>query len=216
MQAEKGLSLLWLALLNNGYWKLLSLVIAVLIYFTIRADISHVRVITIPVETEFDSGAGGAAIETVEPLSLQVTVRGSYSEVSQLVASTVRCIVRPKQKKNTPVDTVEIKLGHSNLRGVSSVRVAKIEPSIVVVKFDVPMSLRLAVAPPALAALAAILREARRSGRAATRRQIEAPTPAGARTLGYTVSILGEGGAAALFFADITDALAEERRAAEA
>ena len=74
----------------------------------------------------------------------------------------------------------------------------------------------LATAPPALAALVAILREARRSGRAATRRQIEVPTPAGARTLGYTVSILGEGGAAALFFADITDALAGERRAAEA
>ena len=74
----------------------------------------------------------------------------------------------------------------------------------------------LATAPPALAALAAILLEARRSGRAAARRQIEVPTPAGARTLGYTVSILGEGGAAALFFADLTDALAEERRAAEA
>ena len=74
----------------------------------------------------------------------------------------------------------------------------------------------LAAAPPALAALAAILLEARRSGRAAARRQIEVPTPAGARTLGYTVSILGEGGDAALFFADLTDALAEERRAAEA
>jgi signal transduction histidine kinase len=74
----------------------------------------------------------------------------------------------------------------------------------------------LASAPPALAALAAILREARRSGSAAERRQVEVLTPAGARTLGYTVSILGEGGAAALFFADITDALAEERRAAEA
>lgn len=74
----------------------------------------------------------------------------------------------------------------------------------------------LTAAPPALAALAAILRDARRSGRAATRRQIEVPTPAGERTLGYTVSILGEGGAAALFFADLTDALAEERRAAEA
>ena len=57
----------------------------------------------------------------------------------------------------------------------------------------------LAAAPPALAALAAILREARRSGRAATRRQIEVPTPAGERTLGYTVSMLGEGGAAAVF-----------------
>ena len=74
----------------------------------------------------------------------------------------------------------------------------------------------LAAAPPAVAALAAILREARRSGRAAARLQIEVPTAAGRRTLDYTVSILGEGGAAALFFADITDALAEERRAAEA
>jgi PAS domain S-box-containing protein len=74
----------------------------------------------------------------------------------------------------------------------------------------------LSVEPPALAALAAILREALRSGRAAARRQVEVPTPAGARTLGYTVSILGDRGAAAIFFADITAALAEERRAAEA
>ena len=38
----------------------------------------------------------------------------------------------------------------------------------------------------------------------------------GERTLGYSVSILGGGGAAALFFTDLTDALADERRAAEA
>ena len=150
MQTERWLSILRIAFVNNGYWKLLSLVIAVLIYFTIRSDISHVRVITVPVETEFESGAGGAAIESVEPRSLQVTLRGSYSEVSQLVASTVRCVVRPKQKKNTPVDTVEVKVLNSNLRGVRGVRVAKIEPSVVTVKFDVPMSLRLAVAPPAV------------------------------------------------------------------
>lgn len=70
--------------------------------------------------------------------------------------------------------------------------------------------------PPALATLAGVLREARRSGMTAARRQVVVPTAAGERTLGYTVSILGEGGAAALFFADLTDALAEERRAAEA
>jgi len=74
----------------------------------------------------------------------------------------------------------------------------------------------LSGAPPALAALAGILSEARRSGRAATRRQVEVSTPAGERTLGYTLSVLGGGGAAALFFADLTDAVAEERRAAEA
>ncbi len=71
-------------------------------------------------------------------------------------------------------------------------------------------------AEPALAALAAVLLEARHTGRAATRRQMDVETPVGTRTLGYTVSLLGGGGATALFFADLTDALAEERRAAEA
>jgi signal transduction histidine kinase/CheY-like chemotaxis protein len=74
----------------------------------------------------------------------------------------------------------------------------------------------LSAAPESLAVLAGILDEARRSGRAATRRQVEVRTPDGERTLGYTLSVLGDGGAAALFFADLTDAVAEERRAAEA
>jgi len=140
-----------LIFLNNGCWKLLSLVIAVLVYFTIRADISHVRVVSVPVETGGDAaGSGGAAIWSIEPRSVQVTFRGSYSDVSQLAVSTLRCVVRPKQKKNTPLDTVSVKVGYSDLRGVQGVRVAKIEPSIVVVKFDVPISLRLAVAPPML------------------------------------------------------------------
>ena len=38
----------------------------------------------------------------------------------------------------------------------------------------------------------------------------------GVHTLGYTASALGGRGAAALFFADLTDAIAEERRVAEA
>jgi len=74
----------------------------------------------------------------------------------------------------------------------------------------------LAAGPPALAALIGVLMEARRTGEAATRRQVTVDTPGGARTLGYTVSLLGGGGATALFFADLTDALAEERRTAEA
>jgi len=69
---------------------------------------------------------------------------------------------------------------------------------------------------PALATVAAVLLEARRSRQTAARRQVVVRTRDGERTLGYTVSILGDGGAAALFFADITHALAEERQAAEA
>ena len=70
--------------------------------------------------------------------------------------------------------------------------------------------------PPALAALVDVLGEARRSGAEAVRRQVVVTVDGGEQTLGYTVSILGDGGAAAVFFADITDALAEERRRAEA
>jgi hypothetical protein len=150
MFANRVLLVLRVVFLNNGYWKLLSLVIAVLIYFSIRADISHVRVVSVPVETDIETGTDGAAIWSIEPRSVQVTLRGSYSDVSQLAASSLRCEVRPKQKKNMPLDTISIKVSHSNLRGVAGVRVAKIEPSTVVVKFDVPISLLLAVAPPAL------------------------------------------------------------------
>jgi PAS domain S-box-containing protein len=73
----------------------------------------------------------------------------------------------------------------------------------------------LGAAPPALAALVHVLQDARRSGKHATRREVRAQTDKGERVLGYTLSILGDG-ALALFFADITDHLAEERRASEA
>ena len=149
MQASRALSFLRIMFVNNGYWKLLSLVISVLIYFSIRSDISHMRVVSVPVETDIETGTDGAAIWSIEPRSVQVTLRGSYSEVSQLAASsTLRCVVRPKQKKNMPLDTVSVKVGQTSLRGVEGVRVAKIEPSVVVIKFDVPMSLQLAVAQP--------------------------------------------------------------------
>ncbi len=74
----------------------------------------------------------------------------------------------------------------------------------------------LAGAEPALAALVGVLRETRRTGVAQARHQVAVLTPDGERTLGYTASLLGGSGATALFFTDLTDALAQERRAAEA
>ena len=71
-------------------------------------------------------------------------------------------------------------------------------------------------AEPGIAALAGILLETRRTGVARARHQVHVTTPDGVRTLGYTASLLGGSGATALFFTDLTDAIAEERRAAEA
>lgn len=64
--------------------------------------------------------------------------------------------------------------------------------------------------------LAGVLRDARRTGQAEARRELTVETDRGKRTIGYTVSILGDQGSVAIFFADITDALAEQHRAAEA
>ncbi len=70
-------------------------------------------------------------------------------------------------------------------------------------------------APEPLAAMAHVLREARRTSSAASRREVAVATPQGERILGYTVSVLGDEGATAIFFTDLTEARAEERRAAE-
>ncbi len=148
MPTESVLSILRIVFLKNGYWKLLSLVIAVLIHFAIRSEISYLKVVTIPVETDFDASTMGVAIESVEPRSVQITMRGSYSEVNKLDSSKMSCVVRPKQKKNSLLDSVLVKITSSNLMGVRGVRVVKIEPNKVEVKFDVPMFLQLAVAPP--------------------------------------------------------------------
>jgi len=148
MRTDRWASLLRLLVVNNGYWKLFSLVLSVLIYFGIRADISHLKTVAVPVEVEFDPVAGGAAIESVEPRSVQVTLRGSYEDVNQLATSSLRCVVRPRQKKSGLRDVVEVKIGASNLRGVRGARVAKVEPTMAVVRFDIPMSLELAVSPP--------------------------------------------------------------------
>ncbi|HRR34449.1 MAG TPA: hypothetical protein P5026_10140 [Kiritimatiellia bacterium] len=150
MTREQGLAMIKILFVKNGYWKLLSLIIAVLIHFSIRSEISHLRVVTIPVEADFDSASMGAAIESVEPRAVQITLRGSYSEVNKLDSAQMSCVVKPKQKTSSLLDTVAVKIRSSNLRGVRGVRVVAIDPNVAVVKFDVPMSLKVAVAPPVI------------------------------------------------------------------
>jgi two-component system sensor histidine kinase PilS (NtrC family) len=60
-----------------------------------------------------------------------------------------------------------------------------------------------------------LLGEAQQSGKEATRHQIVVPIAGAERTLGYSLSSLGGSRALALFFTDLTDTLAEERRVAE-
>ncbi len=73
----------------------------------------------------------------------------------------------------------------------------------------------LATSDEPMSSVAAALAEARESKRSRSRLQLEVQTPRGRRTLGYSLSVLGDSAAVAMVFTDLTDTLARERRAAE-
>lgn len=148
MQISRVKTILHMLFLNNRYWKLLALVLAVLIYFTISSDISHMRVVSVPVEVINDSDAADAAVWSVEPRSVKVSIRGSYADTSGLSGVGLKCIVRARQKSSGVMDTVRIKLKSKYIQGTGGARVVKIDPPYIDVKFDVPASLTLAVDPP--------------------------------------------------------------------
>ena len=148
MQLNKYKAIFHLLFLNNGYWKLLALIIAVLVYFTIRSDISHMRVISVPVELTSDSADDDAAVWSIEPRSVKVSIRGSYVETSEIADSTIKCVIRAKQKSSSIMDAVRIKVRAKHIQGIRDARVVKIDPAYIDVKFDVPASFQLAVAPP--------------------------------------------------------------------
>ena len=150
MHLDKYRTVLHLLFLNNGYWKLFALVIAILVYFSIRSDISHVKVISVPIDVTNDSSAGDAAIWSVEPRSVKVKIRGSYNEISQLDDAAIKCVIRARQKSASILDTVRIKVRSKHIQGVRDARIIKIEPASIDVKFDIPDSVTLEVAPPAI------------------------------------------------------------------
>jgi len=150
MHLSKFKTIMHLLFLNNGYWKLLALVIAVLVYFTIRSDISHMREVSVPVEISKDSAAGDVAVWSVEPRSVKVSIRGSYNETSEIAGSALKCVVRATQKSSKIMDMVRVKIKPKHIQGVRDARVVKIDPAYIEVKFDVPLSRTIDVAPPVL------------------------------------------------------------------
>ncbi|MBO4287496.1 MAG: hypothetical protein J5985_04950 [Kiritimatiellae bacterium] len=140
--------------LNNARWKLVSLLLASLVYFSIRAGVSDVRTITVPVEIDEEvkqsNAKNSAAIASYDPPSVQVTVRGSFNDVQQAAQNNPLCILRPRLRVSNPTeDTLWLDIGRSNLRGLSrSLRILKIEPHVAKVEFALSQSKQFAIATP--------------------------------------------------------------------
>lgn len=124
----------------------LSLIAAVVIFYTVRENISYTETIALPVVVEREPGL---AVMSVRPPTVRVTFRGSISDVRQLVHRDMQVSVRtPRNGTSGGTTPVELKAG--NVRGGRGGRVIAIEPQVVHVNFDHQGEMEFPVQPPAI------------------------------------------------------------------
>ncbi|MEI6644899.1 MAG: hypothetical protein WCP12_02540 [bacterium] len=136
MQTINVRSLLWLLFLRDWPWKLLSLAIALMIYFSVRSQISNLKTLAVPV-----MGDGGYVVASDKPLTVHVTLRGSETELSQLYTPAIYVAVAPHEKlgaakETNKIETIQLK--SSAIRQIGRLRVVRIDPSFVNVQFERP------------------------------------------------------------------------------
>jgi hypothetical protein len=136
MQAISIRSLLWLLFVRDWPWKILSFAIALMVYFSLRSEISNMRTIAVPIMGD------GYVITSVKPKSAYVTLRGTKAELDQLYTPNVLFLVKPSitaKEMKEPVYQEIIRLSSSHVKQIGRLRVARIEPSFVNVQFERPI-----------------------------------------------------------------------------
>ena len=72
---------MWRVLLADWRWVVVSLVAAVIVFYTVRGKISHTATLVVPVEIEQNHGP---AVLVSEPFAVHVTFRGAALDLQQL------------------------------------------------------------------------------------------------------------------------------------
>ena len=133
-----------LGILTDWRWKLMALVLAVAVFYTVRSKISHVTTIAVPVEME---KVPGLAVLKAEPFSVRVTFRGTYMDLQALSGHELRVVLRPRSADSGESEMVPVR-GRDIIGRPDGVRVVGVEPDRVRLTFDRQISLSLPVAPP--------------------------------------------------------------------
>jgi len=131
-------------LLTDVRWKIAALVVAVLVFYTVRSRISDTVTLSVPVEVEKESDL---AVLKAEPFSVRVTFRGAYADLQQLGLRELRVQLHPKASASGGSELVRVRAG--DVRGrPTGARVVGIEPEAVMLTFDRQDQMLLPVAPP--------------------------------------------------------------------
>lgn len=133
-------------LLTDIRWKAAALVVAAIVFYTVRSRISDTVTLSVPVEAEKEPGL---AVLKAEPFSVRVTFRGAYLDLQQLGLHELRVLLRPGANASGGTERVRIRSGDVR-GGPGGARVVGIEPASVLLTFDRQDEMDLPVAPPAV------------------------------------------------------------------
>ncbi len=122
----------------------LSVLVAIVIFFTVRGNISHAVSYTVEVDVEREPGM---AIMSVRPASVRVTFRGALSDLRTLDVRSLRAVVRPPRGAAS-AGSERVRLHGRNIHGRGSARAVDIQPSEVLLSFDHQGEREFSVAPP--------------------------------------------------------------------
>jgi hypothetical protein len=112
-----------------------------MIYFSVRAEISYLRTFAVPI-----MGDVGHVVTSAKPQTVHVTLRGSETELNQLYTPAIYVAVAPVAKGTNEIETIRLK--SSSLRQIGSLRVVRIEPYFVNVRFERPAQMDAPLAQP--------------------------------------------------------------------
>lgn len=129
---------------KNLGMKLIALVLGVLTFYAIRSATSDEETIEVPVEVRVEKGV---AVMAQDPLTVNITVRGSQEDIDRLDRDELKVVVHPKA---TDPDQPEelLTIGPRNVEGATRVRIKEVTPSVVHLTFDREASKMVAVAEP--------------------------------------------------------------------
>lgn len=122
----------------------LAMLVAIVIFFTVRGNISHAVSYTVEVDVEREPGM---AIMSVRPATVRVTFRGALSDLRTLDVRSLRAVVRPPRSA-VSAGSERVRLRGRNIHGRGSARAIDIQPSEVLLSFDHQGERLFDVAPP--------------------------------------------------------------------
>lgn len=131
-------------LLADGPWKLAALLMAVIVFYTVRNTISHTETLSVQVEVDRDPGL---AVLKAEPFSVRVTFRGAYADLQQLNSRPPTLLLHPKATAANGQERVRVRAGDIHGRP-GGTRVVAMEPETVLLTFDRQAEMLLPLADP--------------------------------------------------------------------